>query len=237
MDAVRSDAHLAEVGRVGVGLGGDGCEGGEGGAHEGLDEAVALDAAFAEAAIDDADRDAAARTLLDHVGPNFELNGDEEVGLRGAQEAADGRGEVQGITQDPVLAGVEGGGAGEAGVRGGGDDGFEVRLGFEAADELLDEIDFADTDGVEEDALATGGFGGQRLSVAETAAPVGAPLAGAQEAVTPEGAGDEGGDGVGDIARQRHGGDCTAGARARRVARLTLHGGHRSQHAERAVGA
>lgn len=237
VQAIGGDAHFAEVGGVGLILSADGGESGEGGAHEGLDQAVATDAALAQASINDGDRDGAARTFLDHVGPDFQLDRDEEVRLDGVQEAADSGGEVERVAEDGVVLAIEGDGAGKAGVGGGGDDKFEVGQGSEATDEVLDEVDFADADGVEEDAPVPRKFRQQRFGVTESAAPVGAPFAGAEEAVTPNGTGDDGGKGVSDIARERHGGDCTAGARRGRAARLTLHGGHRSQHVERAVGA
>jgi hypothetical protein len=64
--------------------------------------------------------------------------------------------------------------------------------------------DFADGDGVEKEARAVGGGGRERGRMAEAGVPVAAGLA------RPDGSGDDGGEGVGDV-EEVHGADEWAG--------------------------
>jgi len=171
-DTVGGAAEVNEALGVFVGLGQDAGDVAEQAASERADQAIAGEAAVADAAVGDEDGDVALVGLADEVGPDFEFHQDDGVGAEVVQGAADDAGQVEGVVEDGVAVGVEFCGAGEAGVGGGGDDDFAIRSPLvEGVDEGACGVDLADTDGVDPDAGVGGALAAE---AAESLGPAGA---------------------------------------------------------------
>jgi hypothetical protein len=150
MNSVGGDTESVESFSGGLGLCRDECESGEGGLEEEGGFSVALEAAFAEACIDDSDWDLLLAAFAEESRPEFEFHEDKEPWLDGVDGFANGPGKVEWEPDDLAVREALSGEI-KAGIGGRGDN-DEPAVGGRVAefvDNFLELDDFADADGVE----------------------------------------------------------------------------------------
>ena len=185
VEAFGGRAELGVAVDVLLGLGVDGVGDVENRLEKPAEFAVAGEGAVGNAGVDDEETGAGTFGFAPEVGPDFGLHDEDEAGLDGAHDAADGEAEIEGGVEDAVAD------AGEffqgEGVTGGGGDGdVEGRVG-EAAAHFAQEgaggDDFADRDGVQPDAAGGRHAEGEATETAGDGAPPLAVLGAAPEQV------------------------------------------------------
>ena len=199
LDFLRGSAEGEEAVGDGLGLDSEERELLEHGLHEGADEGGAGEGIFGEAAVDEGDGDAAGLGDGKEVGPGFQFNERDGIGLEAVEEMFDGEGKIEGEAGgvDARVVGVEGVGAGGAGISGGGERDMEIGVGGEEfIEEGLDREEFANADAVEEEEFGVFGAVGECIGAeAEAGGEVGAVFSGASGFEGEEGEGGGGGRG------------------------------------------